>query len=353
MKKLRIGIIGAGRIAEAHAEGYRKLKDRVEMTALVDAHLENAQAKAKAWNIEHVYENVDALLAANTVDAVDICLPHHLHAEVVQKACEAKKHILLEKPMARSLAEAEVILEAVQAAGVMLMVAHNHVFNPIVQKAKEIIQKELIGRVHLVKATSLGWFFFTPQDFRMSREKTGGGVFVDTGVHFVYILQFLLGDVQSVTTVQGNLVREEMEGEDTAIVSLRFERGAIGEITVSYASLVPEWEKGFPAGWEQTVYLLGTKGALRFSLTENTLWLYSETEMPSTLKPSSGWTKIQIDHAYATSFQTEVAHFVDCLQTSTCPLVGGEEGRKALEVVEAAYRSAKESRTIYLDKRTT
>ena len=238
-------------------------------------------------------------------------------------------------------------------AGITLMLAHNHVFNPIVRKAQEIIQKGLIGRVHLVKAASFGWFDFSLDDFRRSQDQTGGGALIDTGVHFIYILQLLLGAVQGVTTVQGRLVRGEMEGEDTAVVALRFESGAVGELTISYASRMPAWEKGFPEGWDQTVTLLGTTGAVRFSLTEDTLWYYSEADMPSTLQPASGWTAVKINNAYATSFYAEVAHFVEHVQGGTRPVVGGEEGKKALEVVAAAYRSAREGRTIYLDRRTT
>ncbi len=353
MNKIAVGMIGAGRVADAHATGYLKIRDKAIIAAVTSSSLEHSQRKAQGWGVERVYPTLSDLLADDRIDAVDICLPHHLHLEVVLQACEAKKHILLEKPLARTVAEAKQIVDAAERANVTLMVAHNHVFNPIVQKAKEILEKGLIGRVHLVKAASYGWFFFTENDFRQSQEKTGGGILIDTGIHFVYILQFLLGEVQSVTTVQGRLVREEMQGEDTAIVALRFANGVIGEITASYASRVPEWEKGFPAGWEQTVYILGTRGAIRFSLTEDTLWFYSEAEMPSTLKPLSGWTAIKIDHAYPRSFHAEVAHFVECLQEHRKPTTGGEEGEKALEVVEAAYRSAKESRTIYLDKRTT
>lgn len=349
---MRVAIVGAGRVADVHVEGYRRLGDSVSLVAVVASDPERVQTKAQGWGVDNVYSSVEEALSDTAIDAVDICLPHHLHLDAVLKACDAHKHILLEKPIARTLREAERILQAVSEAGVTFMLAHNHVFNPIVQKAQEIVRKELIGRVHLAKAASLGWFYFSPDDFRKSHDHTGGGALIDTGVHFIYILQLLLGAVQSVTTVQGRLVRE-MEGEDTAVVALRFESGAIGEITISYASRVPEWDRGFPEGWDQTVSLLGTTGAVRFSLTEDTLWYYSETDMPSTLKPSSGWTSVKIGNAYATSFYAEVAHFVEHIQKGIRPAVGGEEGKRALEVVEAAYQSAREGRTIYLDRRTT
>lgn len=353
VEKVQVAIIGSGRIADVHAESYRRVSNKASLVAIAGPRSERVQAKAQAWGVGEVYESTEAVLADPAVDAVDICLPHHLHLDTVLKACEAHKHILLEKPIARTLKEVDHILQAVDDAGIIFMLAHNHVFNPIVQKAQEIIQKGLIGRVHLAKAASFGWFYFAPDDFRRSQAHTGGGALIDTGVHFIYILQLLLGEVQSVTTVQGRLVREEMEGEDTAVVGLRFGSGAIGEITISYASRMPEWERRFPEGWDQTVTLLGTTGAVRFSLTEDTLWYYSEADMPTALKPSSGWTSVKIGNAYATSFYAEVAHFVEHVQQGTCPVVGVKEGRKALEVVEAAYRSAREGRTIYLDRRTT
>lgn len=353
LRKLRVGIIGAGRISDAHAEGYLRLSDRVSIVAVASARLDHARSRAHQWGATYSFDSIDDLLTGCETDAVDICLPHHLHLEAVRKACAHGKHILLEKPMARSLDEADELLATVKTSGVRFMVAHNHVFNPIVQKAKEVIRKGLIGRVHLAKASSFGWFFFLDDDFRKSYERTGGGILIDTGLHLIYILQYLLGDIESVTTVQGRLVRREMEAEDTAILALRFAVGALGEITVSYASKVPDWEKGFPAGWEQSVNILGTEGALSLSLTKDSLRYYSEAEMPSTLRPLSGWTAININNAYASSFHAEVKHFVESIANSTEPEVGGEEGRKVLEVIGGAYRSARESRTIYLDNRTT
>lgn len=350
---LRVALIGAGRIAAAHLEGYRALQDEAEVVGVVAAHAQSADRLVRRWGVPRAYADVRTLLADPRVDAVDVCLPHHLHRDVVTAACAAGKHVLVEKPIARSAAEATAMIEAAREAGVTLMVAHNHVYNPVVAKAREILEKGLIGRVHLATAASYGWFLFSDDDFRRSREVTGGGILIDTGIHFVYLLQHLLGPVQSVTTIQGRLVREEMEGEDTAIVALRFESGALADLTTSYGSRGPNWEKGFPTGWEQTVYLLGTDGALRFSLTENTLWFYSEAEMPMALKPSSGWTTIKVNGAYADSFREEVRRFVECVQTGTEPTSGGTEGKEALDVIEAAYRSARESRTIYLDRRTT
>lgn len=152
----------------------------------------------------------------------------------------------------------------------------------------------LIGRPHLVKVVSLGWLLFATNEFRRFKERTGGGVFIDTGVHFVYILRYLFGDVQSVGAIQTNSVRHEMEGEDTAIVSLYSE------------------EDRFP-------------GEFR------------------------GWTTIAAPNAYADAFNLEVEHFIDCLIHRTSPKVPATEARKTLEVIDAAYRSAETGQLISLN----
>ena len=346
-KKVQIAILGAGRIAEVHVQGYNGIRDKVNVCALIDARKEVAESKAAEWGVGKSFQTLDEFLIHEPCDAVDICLPHNIHVECVEKACAAGKHVLLEKPIARSLAEADQIIAAVERHGATLMVAHNHVFNPLVEKAKRIIDEGLIGKPHLVKALSFGWFLFTQNDFRKSKEETGGGVFIDTGAHFVYILRYLLGDIESVATIQGNLVRHEMEGEDDAIVSLRFSNGCLGEITTSYAARIPGWEEGFPTGWEQGFAVLGDKGALRFSLTEDKLWLYSEEDRFP--KGFRGWTAMAVPNAYAASFNLEVEHFVDSLIERSIPKVPGSEGRKTLEVIDAAYRSAEVGRTITLN----
>jgi predicted dehydrogenase len=346
-KKVQIAILGAGRIAEVHMQGYNRIRHKVNVCALIDARKEVAESKTVEWGVGKSFQTLDELLSNEPCDAIDVCLPHNVHLECVQKACAAGKHVLLEKPIARSLAEADQIIKTAERHGVTLMVAHNHVFNPLVEKAKQAMDEGLIGKPHLVKALSFGWFLFTQNDFRKSKDQTGGGVFIDTGAHFVYILRYLLGDIESVATIQSNSVRHEMEGEDNAIVSLKFTSGCLGEITTSYAARIPGWEEGFPTGWEQGFAILGDKGALRFSLTEDKLWIYSEEDrFPSGFR---GWTGITVPNAYAASFNLEVEHFVDSLIERSIPKVPGSEGRKTLEVIDAAYRSAESGRVITLN----
>jgi predicted dehydrogenase len=167
---------------------------------------------------------------------------------------------------------------------------------------------------------------FCSERFRQSKKRTGAGIFIDTGTHFVYMLRYLIGEVQSVGAIKANSVRYEMEGEDNAIVSLRFCNGCLGEITTSYAARIPGWELGFPSGWEQGLVILGEKGAIRLNFTENELSLYSkEDRFPSGF---GGWTTIRVPNAYADSFNLEVEHFIDSLIHRSTPRVPATEGRK-------------------------
>ena len=351
IEPLRIGIVGAGRIAEAHFGAYRRLPGSAVVRAIVSSTRERAVDRAHGWGVKHAYSSIDELFKQNAVDAVDICVPHHLHRYAVQRACEHGKHILLEKPIARSVEEADQILGDVERAGVVLMVAHNHLFNPLIQKAKAILDEGLIGDVYLFSAISSGWFLFSKDDFRKSSEQTGGGAFIDTGTHFVYVLQYLLGSICSVAAEMGRRVRDDMGGEDTAIVTMRFESGVLGSVTVTYASKVPSWKCGFPDGWVQSLDIFGTAGTLRISLTQNKLVLFSEGRAPpesSELAP--GWIEIGVNNAYERSYNAMVAHFVESVRSGEPPRVGGKEGRLTLEVIDAVHRSATDGRAVRIGR---
>ncbi len=342
----RVAIVGAGRIADLHLHGYSLLKDKVEVSALVDIRRAQAEKVATQWQIPKTFSTLDDLLLDETLDAVDVCLPHNAHLEAAQKVCAAGKHLFLEKPIARSLDEADRILHSAREANVLLMVAHNHIFNELVQKVQGLISAGFIGLPHLVKAHSLSCFVFRPNDFRKSKEQTGGGAFIDTGAHFVYILQFLFGNVVSITAKCAHSQLGEMEGEDNAIVLLEFESGCLAEITISYGAKFPGWELEFPNGWDQEITIMGDKGSIRIALEQDKFYIYSEAEPVE--KGLRGWTEIRLPGSYARSYDREVSGFVDCVLNGTIPKVTGEDARKTLAVIAAAYDSANENRTIKL-----
>lgn len=335
-RKLRIGIIGAGRIANRHVEAYLELSDKVEIAGIADVDIGRTREKAKKWGVPFFSCNYSDVIKTKNVDAVDICVPPNLHLPVAKEACQCKKHIFIEKPIARTVQEADEIIQAAQRANVRLMVGHNFLFNPLVEKVKSIIEADIVGEIRLVKALSLGWYLFQKDDFRLSPERSGGGTFIDTGSHFVYLARELVGEIQSVASIVGNLSREEMRGEDIAFVLLRFQSGALGEITISYSTILPGWRFGAPIGWDQRFDIYGTKGAIRLNLTVGELSLWSNQEKML----GEGWLNFREPYDYFSSFKREIAHFVESLLGNTEFRISPNDGKRVLEIVSAVYESA-------------
>jgi predicted dehydrogenase len=370
-ERLGVAIIGAGRIAEIHARAYQGVPDRARILCVVDVQVERATARALEWGVDHYCTDILDAVRRPDVHAVDICVPHHVRGELVRVACDHGKHVLLEKPIAVSEDEAKTIIDAARDADVVLMVAHNLLFHAAVERAKELIAEGVIGDVTLMKAQSLGWFFFTSDDFRRSVRQTGGGVLMDTGMHFVYVAQDLLGPIQSVMASHGSVGRDEMEGEDTALLQCEFQSGVLGEVVLSYGAKLPGWTRGFPTAWSQVIELYGTGGVLYISLPDCVLRVFSVaghrpadrehwailSQEPRAVGPNhtsdlrgygsdtgggstdEGWIEMRSDRDYFDSYRAEVAHFVDAALAGKNPRVTGNDGLAALRVVLAGYES--------------
>jgi predicted dehydrogenase len=262
---------------------------------------------------------------AGEIDALDICLPHHLHAAAILDAAAAGKHILCEKPMCMNLLEADQIAAAVKRAGVTYMSAHNQLFMPVVQEAKRLIEAGEIGRVFWLRSQDCfraGGEGTNPfkNSWRANVKTQGGGELIDTGYHPSYRLLYLAGaPAVSISGQMGRFVHA-IEGEDTASVQVRFANGAIGELLTS-------WAFALPHGTHQ-IHVIGEKGQIFGS--ENTLY-----HLP---KGASESTKVEF--APVETFTAEIEHFADCLRQGKRPIHGVEEGRAVLELILKASESS-------------
>jgi predicted dehydrogenase len=257
------------------------------------------------------------------IDAVDLCLPHHLHALAILDAAAAGKHILCEKPMCTTLREADAIAAAVEKAGVTYMSAHNQLFMPVVQEAKRLMEAGKIGRLQWLRSQDC---FRTGPDalkgrWRANPRFQGGGELIDTGYHPTYRLLYLAAaPVVGVRASMGRYV-VEMDREDTASVQVRFANGVIGEILTS-------WAIGNPFGTHQ-VHAIGDKGQLFGS--ENQLYLL----------PDGFSEPARLNLRPVETFSAQMGHFADCLLQGTRPIHSVEEGRAVLEVILQATEDAK------------
>lgn len=329
---LKVGFIGCGGIAHAHAAGWNETSaaGTARVAALCDVDPGNIAAlEAKLGQSDTPrFSDWKKMLAETEVDAVDICLPHHLHAPAVLDAAAAGKHILIEKPLCMTLDEAAQIEAAIAASGVTLMCAHNQLFEPAVRHIRGELDRGLIGELQMVysadcfrtnRGSNWGW--------RKDLATAGGGCLIDTGYHPTYRLLHVAGSpATSVTAVTGRY-QCQIEGEDTANVLVTFANGAIGQILTSWAFPLPH------GTWQ--VYAFGTEGAVYAHGNRFLHVPYQGDANEQTLDPRNG-------------FAEEVKHFVDCLANGTAPLQTQVDGINVLKLILGAYEARTTGRTVGL-----
>jgi len=323
---IKVGLIGAGGIASAHIRGYQQHADRIGVTAVADAVEETAAERGEELGATP-YTDYRELLAAEELDAVDICLPHHLHRDAIVAAAEAGKHVLCEKPLCLSANEAADVRKAVTKNGVTLMCAHNQLFMPAVAKAKELLDAGTIGTVYEVRTTDSFYNDFDPASmgWRASSSTSGGGELIDTGYHPTYLMLHLAGGLPVEATAMLSTHRLKfMEGEDSAQVLIRFDNGVVGQLVTSWAYQ--------PAASTERFSAVGELGSLTSDGTTLSYRLRSGESETYDFEP--------VD-----TFVAEIGHFADSLLGQKRPLHTEEEGIAVLGILLAAYEGAR-SKTI-------
>ncbi|KAA9149176.1 Gfo/Idh/MocA family oxidoreductase [Microbacterium lushaniae] len=320
--KVRIGLIGAGGIAGAHVAGFRRNPETVELAAVADPVRESAEKRRGDDEGVRIFADYREMIAAGGLDAVDICLPHHLHADAVIAAADAGLHVLCEKPLCLTLEEAEAISAAVERSGVTVMCAHNQLFLPAVAEAKRLIDSGVLGRVYEVRTTDSFFNDFTPESmgWRARAETSGGGELIDTGYHPLYLMQHLAGGAPvEVAAMLSRHRLEFMEGEDSAQVLVRYDNGVVGHVVTSWA-----YE---PALGTEKFSLVAERGSLSSDGTTLTYRMRGEEPVTREFEPVH-------------EFAAEVAHFADSVRDGTRPIQTHEEGIDVLGVILAAYESS-------------
>lgn len=243
--KLKLCLVGCGRIAKDHAQGIEsECRDWIDVVACVDPHLRRAQEMADSYGEGcKVFSSIDQALEEGDFDAVDIMVLHPQHEEVSVKCFNAGKHVLMEKPMAPTLAECERILDSAAGSGCIFMIAEQSQYWGHVIAAQKLVQSGAIGKVSAVRASSrfeLGSHWNAVLDgednakpWRFIKRLTGGGIVIDGGLHWLRPMrQLATGDFESVSAVLGHTI-EDMEGESVAFATLRFSSGVIGSFQAS------------------------------------------------------------------------------------------------------------------------
>lgn len=325
---VKVGLIGAGGIANPHVNGYLKIPEQAKITAVADVVAENANRRAEQAGGAAIFSDYNEMIKSADIDAVDICLPHHLHADAIIAAAAAGKHILCEKPLCIHTEEAAKIAAAVKDSGITLMCAHNQLFMPPVAKARELIQNGVLGKVFEIRTTDsffngglnrdMGW--------RGSVATAGGGELIDTGYHPTYLLLNLAQAEPTEVTAMTSRYRLPMEGEDSAQVLVRFADGSVGNIVTSWAYK--------PATITERFSVVAEKGSL---WSDGKSLSYKIDDETTTL-----------DFPATETFAAEIADFVSCITEKRRPINTEVEGINVLKVILGAYKSTAEKKIVSL-----
>ena len=326
MDKIRVGIIGAGNIAQsAHLPAYAK-RDDVEVAALADWNLERAQDAAKKFGVPHAYTTVEELLEHEDVDYIDICVWNRSHCDVALAAAKAGKAILCEKPMADTLEHALIMKDAIEKAGVPFMLAVPTRYGEEAQLLAQMVEKGKLGEIYYAKTanvrrrgTPIGWF--------TDSSKSGGGPVIDIGVHCIDRTWYLMGRPKPVRRWEAlDSDVTAFDTEDSAAGAIHFENGAVMLFEVSWALNAPN------QGYTQ---ICGTKAGA----TLEPLTIYGENEEGylTDNKPTVGKSGI---------FDNEIDHFIHCLRTGETPISPLEDGVTVQRMLDGIYRSARLRREV-------
>jgi predicted dehydrogenase len=287
------------------------------------------------------FSSIEDALASEAIGAVDLALPHHLHRTVAVQAAEAGKHCVVEKPMALNLREADAMLAAADRAGTRLGVAENYQFMEDSNEARRLIDAGLIGHVYMVRVHELWRMSPRPGSWWFQSETAGGGVLISMGIHSVRTLRVLAGGhAEQVFALHTNSVSPEifLDGEDTAMLSLRFSNGVVGGLIASWATPHPG------PGPRFAVY--GTDGSI---ISEQAGPLVVHSRRIEGVQPAEGELRINVvRHQYQDGFAAGCRAFVDWVRSGEDSPIDAREGRKDLEIVEAAYRSAQSGEAVHL-----
>ena len=344
MKRTKVAILGSGFIADIHIESYHRFVPEAEVVAVYSRDPTKAAAFAEKHNIPQSFNSIDEIVTNSGCEVVDICLPNFLHAEATLKAAKAKKHVIIEKPLAVTLEEADSMIKACAQEKVKLMYAEELCFAPKYERVRSLVNEGGVGEVYMLKQSEKhsgphsDWFYDVNQ--------AGGGVLMDMGCHafgwFFWILKN--ANVKSVLASMSTVLHKgRTQGEDNSIVIVEFENGATCVAENSWAR---------HGGMDDRCEVYGTEGVVYADLFHgNAALAYSKKGYGYAMEKAdttAGWSFPIFEEAFNQGYPHELKHFIECVQQDKQPLVTGEMGRAVLEVIYAAYASAGQGKKINL-----
>jgi predicted dehydrogenase len=343
MERVRVGLIGAGFITDVHATALAHVC-AAEVVAIASEHTAHAREVAARFSVRDVEPSWEALLERPDIEVVTIAVPNYLHARICIAAAERGKHVIVEKPLCLTLEEADAMIAACRDHGVKLMYAEPLVFTPKYERARQLAAEGALGDIYLVKQLEkhsgphAEWFWDV--------NRAGGGVLMDMGCHGFEWFRHVLGKpaVKSVSATLNTVMHgNRTAAEDHAIVVVTFAGGVVGLNETSWVQ---------QGGMQDRAEIYGTKGVTYADLLMgSSLVTYSEAGYGYAVEKAgatAGWSFTMYEEVWHSGFVAEMQHFIDCVAHDREPIETGEDGRAVLEMIYAAYESARTGQTVRL-----
>ncbi len=332
-RQINVGIIGAGRIGRVHAENLAYRIPEANVVAIADIFVESAEKCAADFNIPLAFKDHRTIMENDEIEAVVICSSTDTHAQFIQEAAGAGKHIFCEKPIDFDLKKIDRALEAVSQAGVKLQIGFNRRFDPSFKRVHDMVVEGKIGTPHIVHI-----FSRDPAPPPVEYIKVSGGIFLDMTIHDFDMARYLIGGEVEEVYATGGVMIDPHIGEagdiDTALVTLRYAQGAIGSIDNSRQAVY---------GYDQRVEVFGSEGGIVVANHTPNNAIYSNVDGVHAAKPLYFFIE-----RYTDAYIAEMREFITCILEDRVPSVTGIDGRIPVVMGLAAWKSYRENRPVKL-----
>lgn len=345
---MKFALVGCGRIAHKHAEILGgQVVAGATLAAVCDPQKDRAEAFGRKYSVPHFADYHQMMREMGSgIDVVCVLTPSGSHARHACELAKYGKHIVVEKPMALTMEDADEMIRACDAAGVRLFVVKQNRYNAPVQKLREALEEGRFGKL-VMGTVRVRWCrtqAYYDQDSWRGTWLEDGGVFANQASHHVDLLCWMMGEVESVFA-KSRTALVNVEVEDTGVAILKFTNGAIGVVEATTATR--------PKDLEGSISILGEKGTVEiagFAVNEMKLWQFTEEKEGDRAVAES--CRQAPPNVYGFGHQKYLEHIVDCIQNRKAALVDGLEGRKSLELINAIYESIETGKEVFLKSRS-
>jgi len=339
-QKIRIGIVGCGRISKNHFDSIEKHRDSVELCGICDIDPIVLAEHAERYEVP-AYREMNEMLQKERPDLVALCTPSGIHPDQTVQAAMRKVHVITEKPMATRWSDGVRMVKACDDAGVQLFVVKQNRRNPTLQLLKQAVTEKRFGRIHLVH---LNVFWTRPQSYYDQGNgwrgtwEFDGGAFMNQASHYVDLLDWLIGPVEKVQAMMSTT--RDIEVEDTGVLNVKWRNGALGSMSVTMLT--------YRENLEGSITILGEKGTVRVggvAVNDIQLW---DFDQPRDYDEQLLRASYETTSVYGFGHPLYYENVIEVLRGSAVPETDGREGLKSLELLVAAYLSARDGKVVSL-----